>query len=64
MTRSPVKMLRHFLEHVAERKYIERENDEIYPALRSADRSVVTRLAELHDCQDSRSPFMCIISAT
>jgi hypothetical protein len=63
MTRSPVKVMRYFMEHVAEHKFIEHQDYEIFSALRSDDRSVVTVLGEFHYSPDSKSPFMCMISA-
>lgn len=62
MTRSPIKVMRFFMEHVAEHKFIEHEDYEIYSALKNDSKTVVTVLGEFHYTKDSRSPFMCMIS--
>ena len=61
-TRSPIKIMRHFMEHVSENKFVEHEDYEIFSALKNDTKTVVTVLGEFLYSAESRSPFMCMIS--
>jgi hypothetical protein len=62
MRRSPVRVMRYFMEHVTEKGFIEHEDYEIYSALKSSDGGVVTVTGEFHYTPESRSPFVCMIA--
>ena len=62
MARSPIKVMRYFMEHVTERGFVEHRDYEIYSALKNAAGDVVTVLGEFHYTADSRSPFVCMIA--
>jgi hypothetical protein len=62
MTRSPVKVMRYFMEHVTTQGFVEHEDYEIYSALKSRDGGVVTVLGEFLYAMNNSSPFVCMIA--
>ena len=60
--RSPMTIMRHFMEHVAEHKFIEHVDYEVYTALKNEAKTVVTVIGDFLYTEESRSPFMCMIS--
>ena len=62
MARSPVAVMRFFMEHVAQRKFVEHEDYEVFSALKSADGTVVTVLGDFLYAAGNRSPFVCMIA--
>ena len=63
MARSPVKVMRHFMEHVTEKGFVEHEDYEIYSALKSKDGAVVTVLGDFAYAPGNHSPFVCMIAS-
>ena len=63
MARSPIAVMRFFMEHVAERRFLEHEDYELFSALKSGDGTVVTVLGDFLYAAGNRSPFVCMISA-
>jgi hypothetical protein len=63
MARSPMKVMRFFMEHVADHKFVEHEDYEVYTAMKDRAGDVVTVTGEFHYTADSRSPFVCMIAA-
>jgi len=62
MTRSPIKVMRYFMEHATEKGLIEHHDYEIFSALKDSEHAVVTVLGDYLYTSSSRSPFMCMIA--
>lgn len=66
MTRSPVRVMRYFMEHAASgRSFLEHEDYEIFSALRHRENGsvdVVTVTGDFIYAPGNHSPFMCMIA--
>ena len=63
MSRSPVKVMRHFMEQATEKGLIEHEDYEIFSALKDKTHGIVTVLGDYIYAPGNTSPFMCMIAA-
>ena len=64
LKRSPVKVLRAFLEYLDEHAGIGHIDYEINAAMKNKEKGVVTALGNLVFHGDDEQPFICMISAT
>ncbi len=62
MASSPLSVMRFFMEHVAEKGFVEHRDYEVYTALKSRDGSVVTVTGEFIYTAGNSSPFVCMIA--
>lgn len=63
MQASPVRIMRHCMERITERKLIEHEDYEIFTALKDDEHKVITVTGKFIYTGGSSSPFMCMIAA-
>ncbi len=62
LSRTPITVLRTFLEWVEEHTPLDHIDYEVNAAMRNKDKGVVTALGSLHFEDDGDQPFVCMIS--